>query len=304
MPSALHHTNRRPRRQPVKPMPSVLQRRPPLPKAADLSLVFFTLLTQSAVGLVFVATLGPWLDTRIPTVMAERTLALVLTAAGLVAALTHLAAPRRAHHALRNSAFSWLSREVLLVPMFALALVLSMAAQSLGSTTALFILGVTTSGLGLAALWAMTGVYLLKTVPAWNTPATILEFIGTALLLGGALSIVSASLGAGYGWGPAYTVAGTGMGLGWILKLAAIPPGIAAEHRARVQLWYPPPTMILSAAHSRAVRLVFNGAGMALVMAGAAKGFQLEILSGLIILFAAEVAGRMRFFKLYGRIGL
>jgi DMSO reductase anchor subunit len=31
-----------------------------------------------------------------------------------------------------------------------------------------------------AALFAMTRVYLLRTVPVWNSPATLLEFAGSA----------------------------------------------------------------------------------------------------------------------------
>jgi anaerobic dimethyl sulfoxide reductase subunit C (anchor subunit) len=277
-----------------------------MPKVTDLSLICFTLLTQSAVGLVFAGTIGQWLEETVQADMALRTpvMALGLTAMGLVAALTHLARLQRAPHALRNPADSWLSREVFLVPMFALALALTIAAHGLGNSTTLVILECTALCLGSAALWAMTGVYLIKTVPVWNTRATILEFIGSALLLGGALSITVSSLGSAFGWGPAFMVAATGMCLGLLLKLSAIRPGIAAEHLACVRLWYPPPAMVMSAAQSRVMRLVLNGLGIALVIAGAAKDFQLELFTGLFILFAAEVAGRLRFYRLYGRIGL
>jgi DMSO reductase anchor subunit len=272
----------------AKRIPNLFRRLPARAKAAELNLICFTLLIQSAVGLVFAGTMGRWLEGTMQTDMAVRTTALALgfTVVGLAAALTHLAGLQRAPHALRNPAASWLSREVLLVPLFALALALTIAAHGLGNSTPLVILECTVLCLGSAVLWAMTGVYLIKTVPAWNTSATILEFIGSALLLGGAISMALSSLESASGWGPAVMAAAGGMCLGLLLKFAAVRSGIAAEHRACVQLWYPPPATVMSAAQSRVARLVLNGLGIGFVIAGAAKNFQLEVLTGLFIRLA------------------
>ena len=273
---------------------------------ANWSLICFTLLIQGAVGLAFTGTLGVWLSGTAQATMALHTTAsaLGLSVLGLATALAHLASPRRAPHALRNPGTSWLSREVMLVTAFALCLALTMAADVLGFAALRTIMEVAALCLGGAALWAMTGVYLLATVPAWNTPATILEFSGSALLLGGALSIVWVSAAAAHPWGATETVAAMGMCLGWILKLAAIRPGIVAEHLARRRVWYPLPAMAMSATQSRVMRLVLCATGVALILAGAAKGSLLELFTGLIILGAAEVAGRLRFYRFYGRIGV
>ena len=292
----------------VKTVTSAFLRFPALPKAADWSLVCFTLMTQSAVGLVFLDMAGNWCSSVVQTDMSFRTMALAfgLTSAGLLAALTHLAAPRHAPHALRNTAASWLSREALLVPMFALALVLSMAAERLGASGAPSVLKFAALLLGCSALWAMIKVYLLETVPAWNTPATALEFIGSALLLGGALSIVAAFFGsaAALGWKPAFTVAVIGMCLGLIIKLAAIYPGMAAECAAQDQVWYQPPASILSAGQSRAIRSVLNMIGVVLILAAAHRGWPSVLFPGFGILVVGEVIGRLRFYRRYGRIGL
>ena len=281
-------------------------RRFPLPRLADASLVSFTLLIQSAVGLVFVGTLGHWLDESVQAYMVVRTtaLALALTALSLLAALTHLAAPRRALQALRNPTTSWLSREVLLVPMFALALVFSLAAHFSGGSTTLAILEVTCLCLGAAALWAMNRVYHIKTVPVWNTGATTLEFMGSALLLGGALTIVLSSFGSALGWGAAFTLAVTGMCLGLLLKIAAIRPGASAERFSRERVWYALPETLLSAAQSRVLRSASTGLGVALILMGADTGLRTGLIAGLIVLLSAEVAGRLRFYRLYARIGL
>jgi DMSO reductase anchor subunit len=280
-------------------------RRYPLPKIADLSLICFTLLTQSAVGLVFITTMGHWFGSAMQTDISFRSMALALgiTTAGLLAALSHLAAPRLAPHALRNPATSWLSREVLLVPFFAAALCLAILATLIGNTVTLIVVEIAACLLGGAALWAMTGVYLLKTVPAWNTPATALEFTGSALLLGGALSAVLTSVETA-GWSPALTPAAAGMFLGLVSKLAAIKPAMQAERAARGQLWYQQPAFTLSAGRTLTMRSVLNVAGVALMLASANKSLQLGLFSGLVILVTGEVLGRLRFYRLYGRIGL
>ena len=272
------------------------------------SLVIFTLLIQAAVGLVWLGIAGHWfggaLEEDMPVV--SMAMALGFTGLGLLAALVHLAAPQRAPHALRNPAISWLSREVLLVPMFATALFIVMAATRWGGANAVLFLEFTALLLGGAALWAMTGVYLLKTVPAWHTPATPLEFVGSALLLGGALSMVSAfsNTAAPAGWGPVSTTAAIGMGLGLAVKLAAVYPGMAAERVARAKVWYPQPIPALSAGQARVARSVSNMVGVVLILAAAHRGWPAGVYLGFVIIAAGEVIGRRRFYRLYGRIGL
>jgi len=280
-------------------------RRYPLPTFADWSLIGFTLLTQSAVGLVFITTMGHWFGnaTQADILFRSMALALGITAAGLLAALSHLAAPRLAPQALRNPATSWLSREVLIVPIFAAALGLAIMATLLENPATLIILEITACLLGGAALWAMTGVYLLKTVPAWNTLATVLEFAGSASLLGGALSAVLTSLGTA-GWSPALTASAAGMFLGLVIKLAAVKPAMQAERAARDQVWYQQPDFTLSAGQTLAIRSVMNVTGVTLMLTPANKSVQLGLFFGLALLVAGEVLGRVRFYRLYGRIGL
>ena len=162
------------------------------------SLVCFTLFTQSAIGLVWVSVTGRWFGggTRADFSIWPMSIALSLTGLGLYAALAHLAKPRLAPQALRNLTASWLSREVLLVQAFAGTVALSILISLLNASSGLLILEAAACLLGGAALFAMTRVYLLKTVPVWNSPATLLEFAGSAMLLGGALGAVLTALGA------------------------------------------------------------------------------------------------------------
>ncbi len=274
------------------------------------SLVSFTLFTQSAIGLVWISVIGRWFDPRYQTEFIIRPMftALVLTGLGLCAALAHLARPRLAPHALRNFKVSWLSREVLLVQTFAGALVLLILLALLNPLPMLLVLETSACLLGAAALFAMTRVYLLKTVPLWNSPATYLEFAGSAMLLGGAMgtfiTIVDAPLKPG--WNPTLMAAGIGVLLGLILKLAAISPTIAADQSSRANTWYEITDEPLSAGWTLAIRSVLNICGGLLILIAINGLGPPRLLScfSLVCLGTAEIVGRWRFYKAYRRVGL
>jgi DMSO reductase anchor subunit len=235
-------------------------------------------------------------------------IALILTGLGLVAALTHLAKPRLAPNAVRNLAVSWLSREVLLVQAFAGAVALLILISLLDASSALVILEAAACLLGGAALFAMTKVYLLKTVPVWNSPATFQEFAGSAMLLGGAMGAVLTTFGATDqpGWSPALIAAGIGILLGLILKLTAIPPALAAEQAARAQTWYELTVAPLSTGRVLTVRIGLNLAGLILILTTMSVygPTWLWACLSLACLGTGEVVGRQRFYKAYMRLGL
>jgi len=274
------------------------------------SLVCFTLFTQSAIGLVWVSVMDRWFGggMRADFSIWPISIALTLTALGLYAALAHLAKPRLAPNALRNLTASWLSREVLLVQAFAGAVALLILISLLDAPSGLVILEVAACLLGGAALFAMTRVYLLKTVPVWNSPATLLEFAGSAMLLGGALGAVLTAFGDTdqSGWSPSLIAAGIGILLGLTLKFTAISPALAAEQAARAQTWYEPTVAPLSTGRALTVRIGLNLAGLGLILAaisGSGPAWLWSCLS-LVCLGTAEVVGRQRFYKAYRRLGL
>lgn len=147
------------------------------------SLVLFTLLAQTAVGAYWVLA-----GARALSRLALGVL-LGLMAASLAASLFHLGTPLRAYGAVRHLGSSWVSREILAALVFA-GLILGQAAAAwaelpLGQSPALA--GLTALG-GLALLYSMSRAYRLRTVPAWDSPATLLSFGATAGLLGGLLA--------------------------------------------------------------------------------------------------------------------
>lgn len=122
-------------------------------------------------------------------------LALLLLIGGGVAAAFHLGRPERAWRTVSQWRTSWLSREVILLPVFMLLVLLYGGAHLLGMTGALFYLaeGVAvdlTVLLGVAATLICFALYLatgmiyacIHFLPQWATPLTPINFV----LLGGA----------------------------------------------------------------------------------------------------------------------
>ena len=273
------------------------------------SLVFFTLFTQSAVGLVWLTVLSRWFGKATPDISSISMItALVISAAGLSMALAHLAKPRLAPHALRNIGYSWLSREVLLVQTFIGAVAFLNLLTWLNVTGGIMVLEAAACLLGGAALFAMIRVYMLKTVPVWNSPATYLEFIGSAALLGGALGFVLSTMeGTTYsGWNTAILISGIAIVSGLVLKIAAIFPGLAAEKTTRDQSWYKTDTAPLSTSHILMARLLLFLIGSIMVMAALSQTGPtwLWAIGCLACFGAAEMLGRNYFYQSYRRVGL
>jgi DMSO reductase anchor subunit len=156
------------------------------------SLVLFTLLVQSAVGSVWCVQAALFFNGgRIGLIPLKFQIiaALCGVAAGLAVAMTHLGNPGDSRHAIRNFKSSWLSREIFTVNLFAGILAAMAALSHFNSALLNGWAMLVASFSGATALYAMTGVYRLKTVPSWNHAGTPLNFLGSALLLGGLLSM-------------------------------------------------------------------------------------------------------------------
>jgi DMSO reductase anchor subunit len=142
----------------------------------------------------------------------------------------------------------------------------------------------------------------------WNSPATILEFAGSTMLLGGALGTVLATFGATQqsGWSPALITSVFGVLAGLILKLVAIFPALRAEHAAADQTWYEPAKTPLSVNLMLIIRSGLNLMGLLLILAAMSGSSSTWLWScGSLACFGTgEVAGRLRFYKAYRRVGL
>jgi anaerobic dimethyl sulfoxide reductase subunit C (anchor subunit) len=159
----------------------------------EYSLIAFTVLAQLAVGAFWILmTTDLCLISRFDIThtagisIAPLLMILVAIHVSMLAALTHLGSPWIAYKALANLRTSWLSREILTANFFVAAAIAFTALQwlDLGSTgwrAAVAWLAVLA---GASLLYSMARVYMLRTVPIWNTVYTPLSFFLTGLILG------------------------------------------------------------------------------------------------------------------------
>ena len=166
----------------------------------ELSLVLFTVIMQMAVGAFVVLGGVHFFATRRngiveADILSDRALVAIgpLAVFALVVTLLHLGNPLNAPRAITNFGTSWLSREIVLALVFSVggAVFAFMQWRKLGSAGLRNGLALVVAAVGLVLVYAMSQVYVLASVPAWNSLNTPISFFVTTFLLG-ALAIGAA----------------------------------------------------------------------------------------------------------------
>ncbi|NMC48260.1 MAG: dimethyl sulfoxide reductase anchor subunit [Desulfovibrio sp.] len=284
----------------------------------EWSLVLFTILMQTSVGLLL-ASEAARLVAGVPlgALSWQTPTAGGLAAAGLLLSLTHLGTPTHSVFTILNVSSSWLSREILSTGAFFLALVCLIVLRARTPGQNAWGMSAVAVLLGLAAVAVMSRVYLLVSVPVWDTVATVLSFFGTALLLGavvgGLLYAIQggrlpASNGAPGLSGIFCAVAIAGLAL----QFLGIPLGLAAIGTAATPALAGPFALSSGGLGLLAARivLIFSGAVLfAWTMVRPSSSDNPRSLvrvsaCALICVLAGEVLGRLLFYGSYLRVGL
>ncbi len=308
----------------------------------ELPLVIFTIIAQMSVGSFVVLGLIHLFGARGGTArrdvidkVSDPALYAIgpILVLGLLASVMHLGTPIRAINALRHIDSSWLSREILFGLLFAAiggAFAFSqwfkwftpLLRQALAGLAAV---------VGLALIWSMTMVYLLPTVPAWDSWATPARFFATTFLLGslavGAALVITADVrrrrGAVADEASDKVVMSSlrGIAIGAIAmlglefvvlplylgKLATDGSSAATESAGALVTTY---------GTYAVVQLVLVFLGVALLgvflsrLAGRSRSaIQVRMLAiapvaAFVLVFAGEIIGRMLFYASYARVGL
>ncbi|GIG34768.1 dimethyl sulfoxide reductase anchor subunit family protein [Cellulomonas pakistanensis] len=306
----------------------------------ELPLVLFTLLTQMSVGsFVALGAVHVLARRRYPAATVDRLSDPALYAIGpvmvaaLAVSLLHLGNPVNLLNVLNNLGSSWLSREILLGCAFtALGAAFALCQWRRWLTPGVRqAVAAVTAVVGLVFVWASAQVYLIPTVPAWDTWTTPVAFLATTFLLGclavGAAFVVAASVrtrrAAAQGARPEAEAEVDAMlrsslrGIGltaiavlavellvlpaWLLGLAndGSPAATAAAAALTAGGWL----------HLRLVLAVLGGGVLALFLyrAAAAGGRRLLLVtagSAFVLVLVAETVGRVQFFESYARIGI
>ena len=150
------------------------------------SVIFLTTLIGAGQGLFIAlyvtelgAVLGAWSLPDAPYFSLGCVLALVLLAAGLAASFFHLGRPERAWRSAAMWRTSWLSREVIALPVFMAAVAaFGLAHQLRGAGNMTLALGAAGLVLGLV-LFVCTGMIYacVKFLQEWHTPLTVINYM-------------------------------------------------------------------------------------------------------------------------------
>lgn len=224
------------------------------PEHPHWPLVWLTVLSQVAVGVSATASGA-----------GERTLAAGLAVAALVGAQLHLGRPAHAWKALRNLRRSWLSREVLLLSIYALLAAVAAVVPAAAVPAAV---------VGAMGVYASARLYVVPGRPSWDSPLTVVRFAATGLLLGPLLTGLPLLAGVGAVLGVAAGVAN------WIRLVRK--PDRASQGSVQLELrWFRPWTV---------ARLL----AVAVVLVGLVAGWSVPAV--LVPAVLAEVVGRWLFF--------
>ena len=159
----------------------------------EWALLIFTILGQIAAGSLFVLMIVR--AYAVPKVGVEQTdrltdgpLYIILPIMGLalISSLFHLGNPVNIAKAVPNLGTSWLSREVVIAVTFVIlaAVYTLLQWRKIGNNMLRTIIGWIAVLAGLAQVYGMGMVYMIRTQPSWNTLATPISFFTTALLMG------------------------------------------------------------------------------------------------------------------------
>jgi anaerobic dimethyl sulfoxide reductase subunit C (anchor subunit) len=159
----------------------------------EWALIAFTILSQMAVGTFIILGIAyffvrrKWGEEQADRFSDFALLAIgPVLVLGTIASLFHLGNPVNSYRAISNLGQSWLSREILAnIAFMGLGAVFAfMQWRKIGSLSARNVIAVVAAVVGLALVYSMSQVYMLRTAPAWNTIATPITFFTTTFLLG------------------------------------------------------------------------------------------------------------------------
>lgn len=293
-------------------------------------LVFFTVLAQTAVGAFWAFSLLLLIDKSKPVESRTHyvmTVLWVFMAIGFVFSTLHLGSPQRAFNALNRIGASGLSNEIaagsaffalgagywalatarllpeawqkLPVIGFVVRLLASISAKLPSGWQTLGVLVVSLVGAGF--IYAMSKLYMIDTVPTWNSVYTPASFVLTALLSGSVLALAllnSVKIGK--------QLNGLLLGVAWLVFIVALVvtyqqygylSGVSsAIHQALDLVPSFVPVMI--------TRFVLIAIGLLLLTVGVKKANTALPFIGFILVVAAELLARVIFYGLHMTVGM
>lgn len=279
----------------------------------EWTLLIFTLLTQTSVGLMLLAAIYGWLlkqqSGNEGLYQALRPVLLLASAAsviGLAVSFLHIGYPLNALNAIRNFGTSWMAREIVLTSAFIGASCLTTLIALRQQKICLWQIAVC-AVIGIADLAAMGEIYRHTSVIAWLPFNTHFSFFGTMLIAGPIVVLLivrSDSVAA-----QRLTVIATLCILVAIaMQLVALPAYISSVEQLARTAVVTFPLDSLTPFHQqsslRIVRWLLSLAGAALlaysVWRRREQTARMLLLSSAGLLLSAEIVGRYMFYSVHG----
>lgn len=154
--------------------------------------MFFTTLSQLSVGIILCFTLLVFIENDVRLLIEiglnlQNFVSLALASIGVatIISFSHLGKPSNAVKSLNNLSGSWVSREILALAVYSISLLcIFVLLWKNGYVEYLNYLLALSSVFGLVFLWVMIQIYIIPTIPPWNSWYTTLSFITTTICLG------------------------------------------------------------------------------------------------------------------------
>ena len=164
---------------------------------SEWDLVFFTLIAKMSVGaFIFQEILIHYGSHSHPDILKLKNrmlwILLPLMVMAVFLSFFHLGKPEHAKYSLDNLRTSWLSHEILMISVFTFLLAAYAFVFRIwpGRLRLLRIISILSIISGILLIFSMIKIYMLKTIPIWNSYTTAIEFILCSLILGGTLLLV------------------------------------------------------------------------------------------------------------------
>jgi DMSO reductase anchor subunit len=288
----------------------------------ERSLIAFTLLSQMAVGL-FCCNLvcfcwllpGATVEQASLWSMPGFLLSAGVMVAAMFASFLHLGNPLNAWRAASGYRSSWLSREIILVLVFAVATVLfaRMVMIEMPPTWLRQLLGIICALVGICLVYTMSRVYLQRTVPAWNSWLTVAHFLLATLSIGAVVTSLVWVMNAKVPWCISLDVGKIWNGLLVIILLLKLVAFHLWLHPVEKTGAYKESLAVLSRSHGRALAWHLILQCLALFTAIVFLVIPCENLWTLqkvilwvtaLLVFIAEILGRRLFYIAWVRTGV
>lgn len=170
-------------------------------KSSEWALMFFTLFSQTAAGLLFtlflVNNFTNWRNGFVNNKIINDKIIFIACAilvCALLISFFHLGNVKNAIYTLSNISTSWLSREILCVIIFSIltAVFLLISTKELFSQQTRNIVFLLSIISGFMLVFVMAKIYMLQNVPAWNSIFTPASFYFSTFIIGGFTFVTAA----------------------------------------------------------------------------------------------------------------